>query len=131
MYEQFNSNQFISLSKQLSDAAFKAHGLAIASFEKAIDLQLKTMENRVAATVEFWSEASEVRDIEGARALFPKSVSLAKDSAEKFYATSQELVGLSVKTGEAIGTVVKGSIETTNETIAKPAVAAAKKKYSK
>lgn len=130
MYEQFNSKQFITLSKQLSDAAFKAHGLAVASFEKAIDLQLKTMENRVNATVEFWSDASEVRDMEGARALFPKSVSLAKDSAEKFYATSQELVGLSVKTTEAIGTVVKGSIETTNETI-KPVVAAAKKKYSK
>ena len=131
MYEQFNSNHFISLSKQLSDAAFKAHGLAIAGFEKAVDLQLKTVENRVNATVEFWSTASEVRDIEGARALFPKSVSLAKDSAEKFYATSQELVGLTVKTGEAIGTLVKGSIETTNETITKPAVAAAKKKYSK
>jgi len=130
MYEQFNSKQFITLSKQLSDAAFKAHGLAVASFEKAIDLQLKTMENRVNATVEFWSDASEVRDMEGARALFPKSVSLAKDSAEKFYATSQELVGLSVKTTEAIGTVVKGSIESTNETI-KPVVAAAKKKYSK
>lgn len=127
MYEQFNSKQFISLGKQLSDAAFKAHGLAVASFEKAIDMQLKTMENRVNATVEFWSDAAEVRDMEGARALFPKSVSLAKDSAEKFYATSQELVGLTVKTGEAIGTVVKGSIESTNETIVKPAVAAAKK----
>ena len=127
MYEQFNSKQFISLSKQFSDAAFKAHGLAIAGFEKAVDLQLKTMENRVNATVEFWTDASEIRDIEGARALFPKSVSLAKDSAEKFYATSQELVGLTVKTGEAIGTVVKGSIESANEAVVKPAVSAAKK----
>src|SRR5688572_12752611 len=108
MYEQFNTKQLLAMSKQFSDTAFKAHGLAIAGFEKAIDLQLKTLENNVNATVGFWTEASEIRDMDGARTLFPKSVALAKDSAEKIYAVSQELVGLSVKTTEAIGDLVKG-----------------------
>jgi phasin family protein len=127
MYEQFNTKQLLAMSKQFSDTAFKAHGLAIAGFEKAIDLQLKTLENNVNATVGFWTEASEIRDLDGVRTLFPKSVALAKDSAEKMYAVSQELVGLSVKTTEAIGDLVKGQFEVANDAFgAKPA--AAKKK---
>ncbi len=65
-------------------------------------------------------EAADVRDIEAARKLFPKTVALARDNAEKFYATSQELVGLTVKTGEAIGNLVKGSFEAANEGFVKP-----------
>ena len=123
MYEQFNTKQLLAMSKQFSDTAFKAHGLAIAGFEKAIDLQLKTLESNVNATVGFWTEASEIRDMDGVRTLFPKSVAVAKDSAEKMYAVSQELVGLSVKTTEAIGDLVKGNYEVANEFVAKPATA--------
>jgi hypothetical protein len=123
MFEQFNTSQFIAFGKHFSDAAFKAHGLAVASFEKAVDLQIKTFENRVNATVEFLSDASEVRDMETARTLFPKSVQLAKDSAEKLYATSQELVGLTVKTTEAIGGLVKGTFEVANTAATRPVAA--------
>lgn len=127
MYEQFNSKQLFNLSKQFSDTAFKAHSLAIAGFERAIDLQIKTFENRMTAATDFWGEASEVRDIESARALMPKTINLAKDSAERMYAVSQELVGLTVKTNEAIGDLFKSSIEATNEAV-KPVVS---KKVSK
>jgi len=127
MFEQFNSKQAINLSKQFADTAFKAQGLALASIERAFDLQLKTFENRVNAAVEFATEAADVRDIEGVKTLFPKSAALAKDSAEKYYATSQELVGITVKTGEAIGDLIRGSIESANESvIQKPAKKAAK-----
>ena len=127
MFEQFNSKQAINLSKQFADTAFKAQGLALAGIERAFDLQLKTFENRVNAAVEFASEAAEVRDIEGVRTLFPKSVAIAKDSAEKYYSTSQELVGISVKTGEAISDLIRGTIENANESInQKPAKKAAK-----
>ena len=127
MFEQFNSKQAINLSKQFADTAFKAQGLALAGIERAFDLQLKTFENRVNAAVEFATEAAEVRDIEGVRTLFPKSVAIAKDSAEKYYSTSQELVGISVKTGEAISDLIRGTIESANESVTqKPAKKAAK-----
>lgn len=123
MYEQIDTKQFIAYGKQFSDAAFKAHGLAIAGFERAIDVQLKTFENRFNAAVDFWTGASEVRDLESAKTLFPKSVQIAKDNAEKLYAASQELVGITVKTTEAIGDVVRGQYEQ----VAKTAPAASKK----
>jgi phasin family protein len=120
MFEQFNTKQMFVNSKQMADIAFKAHGLAVASFERALELHFKTIENRVAAAVEFATEATEVRDLEGVRTLTTKSVALAKDSAEKFYATSQELIGMSVKTNEQIGELVRGSFEAANETFVKP-----------
>ena len=121
MYEQIDTKQFVAYGKQFTDAAFRAHGLAIAGFERAMDVQLKTFENRLNAAVDFFSGASEVRDLESARTLFPKSVQLAKDNAEKFYAASQELVGISVKTTEAIGDVVRGQYEQAAKTGAQAA----------
>lgn len=122
MFEQYSSKQAINLSKQFADTAFKAQSLALASIERAFDVQLKTFENRVNAAVEFASEAAELRDIESVRTLLPKSAALAKDSAEKYYATSQELVGITVKTGEAIGELIRGTFESASETVtAKPA----------
>lgn len=123
MYEQIDTKQFIAYGKQFSDAAFKAHGLAIAGFERAVDVQLKTLENRFNAAVDFWTGASEVRDLESAKTLFPKSVQIARDNAETLYAASQELVGITVKTTEAIGDVVRGQYEQ----VAKTAAPAAKK----
>jgi len=127
MFEQFNNKQFVNFSKQFADTAFKAHGLAISGIERAVDLQLKAFENRLAATVEFFGEAGEVRDIEAARKFFPKSVSLAKTSAENAYATTQQIVDLTLRTNEAIGELVKGSFEQANDAFAQPVVAAAKK----
>ena len=121
MIEQFNSKQFVALSKQFADTAFKAHGLAIAGIERSLELQLKHLEHSVNATVDFFNEAVEAKDMDGARNLLPKTVALLKDSAEKTYATSQELMGLSVKTSEAIGGVFKSSFEAANETVAKSA----------
>ncbi len=122
MIEQFSSKQFVAFGKQWTDTAFRAHGLAIAGFERSIELQLKHLEGQVNAAVDFFNEAVEARDVESARALLPKTVALMKDTAEKTYATSQELVGLTVKTGEAIGDVLKASFEAANG-VAKPAAA--------
>ncbi len=112
MIEQFNSKQFVAFGKQWTDTAFKAHGLAIAGFERTVELQLKHLEGQVNAAVDFLNEAAEARDVEGARALLPKSFALFKDSAEKTYAASQELMGLTVKTSEAIGDLLKTGFET-------------------
>lgn len=125
MFEQINT-QSLALGKSYADAFVKAQSLALASFERITELNVKTFEDRMKASVEFLTEAAEVRDLEAAKAFWPKSVQLAKESAEKLYATSQEVFGESLKTSEAIGSLAKGSFENTNETITKQ-VAAAKK----
>ena len=116
MIEQYN-NQVLAFSKSFADAAFKAQGIALANFEKIADIQLKNFENRANATAAFVSEALEVRDFEGLKAIWPKGVTLAKESAEKAYATTQEVFGLSVKTGEALSEVAKTNFAATNETL--------------
>jgi len=125
MFEQINT-QSLALGKNYADAFVKAQGLALAGFERITELNLKTFEDRVKASVEFWTEAADVRDFEGAKALSAKGVQLAKESAEKLYANGQEVFGISLKTGEAIGSIAKGSFENTNEAIAKQVNAAKK-----
>lgn len=123
MYEQA-SNQFLALSKQAAENFIKANAIAIEGFEKLMDIQLKTIEDRVKVATDLMGQAGEVKDFDAARATFPKSVSLVKDSAEKFYATSQEVTGVLVKTGEAFGQLFKGTVEAANDSVVKATKAA-------
>jgi phasin family protein len=116
MFEQFNA-QSLTLGKSYADAFVKAQGLALAGFERITELNLKAFEERVKASVEFWTEAAEVRDFEGMKAIWPKGVQLAKESAEKMYANNQEVLGVSMKTSEAIGSLAKSSFDSVNETV--------------
>lgn len=125
MFEQINT-QSLNFGKSYADAFVKAQGLALAGFERITELNLKTFEDRVKASVEFWSEAAEVRDFDGVKAIWPKGVQLAKESAEKLYANGQEVFGVSLKTSEAIGSIAKGSIENTTEAFTKDAAGAKK-----
>lgn len=126
MYEAINTKQVVGLTRHFADTTFKMHSLAVAGLERAVELQLKAFEGRVNAAADYWSEALEVRDAEGFRALMPKAVNLAKDATEALYLTSQELVGLSVKTTEAIGELLKGSLEQATDVAVKPAAPARK-----
>jgi len=116
MIEQYN-NQVLAFSKSFAEAAFKMQGLALQNFEKIAGLQLKTIETSATATAAFVTEAMEVRDFDGLKAIWPKGVTLAKESAEKAYATSQEVFGISVKASEALGEMAKTNFAATNETI--------------
>ena len=118
MYEQA-SNQFLALSKQAAETFIKANAIAVEGFEKLMDIQLKTIEDRVKVATDLMGQAGEVKDFDAARASFPKSVNLVKDSAEKFYATSQEVTSVLVKTGEAYGQLFKGTVEAANDSVAK------------
>jgi len=126
MFDQFNT-QSLALGKSYTDTFVKAQGLALAGFERITELNLKTFEDRVKASISFWSEAAEVRDFDDLKAISAKGVQLAKESAEKLYANGQEVLGVSLKTSEAIGSLAKGSLETTSATINKQVNAAAKK----
>lgn len=126
MFEQI-STPFIAATKQFAEAGFKAQGIALEGFEKVVGAQISTFENRMNATIEFWSQASEIRNIDGVKAIMPKSVALAKETAETVFATTQEVVGITVKTGEALNAIVKNQIDVSNETFVKPAAATARK----
>lgn len=125
MFEQINSQMF-AFGKQAADAALKAQSLAIENFERVVDLHLKAMEERAHAAAGFFSEAAEVRDLDAVKAIWPKGVALLKDSAEKLYGTSQELMNLQLKAVEAYAELVKGQFEAANEAAGKVSASAAK-----
>jgi hypothetical protein len=116
MFEQINS-QFVSLTKQFADSALKANSLVLQNVEHAVGVQLKTFEAGVSQAVAFFGEAAEVRDLEGAKAIFPKGVQLVKQSSEQFYNAGQEVLGQSLKTGEAIGQLYKAQFDAANDNV--------------
>ncbi|HET6603657.1 MAG TPA: phasin family protein, partial [Xanthomonadaceae bacterium] len=124
MYEQINS-QFVSLARQFTDSAMKANVLAFENFERVMGLQLKTAEARMKAHVEFLGEASEVRDLEGYKSIWPKGLNLVRESTEQFIAAGQEAMGQTLKTSEAIAELAKGNLDAANESVAKTAKSAA------
>ena len=118
------NNQALALTKSLADTTFKAHTLALESLERLTNLQFKAIENRVAATADFFSEAAEVRDFDDVKTIWPKGVNLVKETAEKLYANSQEVFGITVKTSEALSQLAKGSFELATDNIKKQVSAA-------
>lgn len=125
MFEQFNT-QFVNATRQFADSALKANSLALQNFERAVGVQLKTLESGVTATVAFLGEAAEVRDLEGVKAIWPKGLALVKSSSEQFYNAGQEVFGQTLKTGEAIGQLYKSQFEAANDGLVKGATKAAK-----
>jgi hypothetical protein len=129
MFEQYQySNPFASLTQNFATNMLKANTLAFQNFERVMGLQLKTFQNNLNATVAFIGEASEVRDIEGAKAIWPKGVALVKDSTESVYSTNQEVLGSTLKTNEAIGEIYKTQYEAANDSVVKTAAKASRAK---
>lgn len=126
MFEQ-TSNQVLALSKQAAETFVKANAIAVDGFEKLFDIQLKSLETGLKSATDFVSQTSEIRDFDSARTAWPKSATLLKDSAEKFYATSQEVTGVVVKTTEAFSNLLKGTVEAANDAVVKAPKAAAKR----
>ncbi len=123
MFENVSS-QFVSLGKQVAENAFKAQLLALESAERVTDLQLKTLESRVNATMAFFGEAAEVRDFDAARSFLPKGINLVKESAEQLVSTTQEVLSQNLKTSEAIGQMVRAQFEAASEGVARTAAKA-------
>lgn len=127
MFEQY-TNPFAGVSQQLAASALKANSLAFKNFEHVLGLQLKTFESNLNAAVAFFGEASEVRDLDGAKAIWPKGVALVKDSTESLYSTGQEVLGSTLKTSEAIGQLYKAQFEAANDAAVKTATKTASRK---
>lgn len=121
------SNPFAPFAKQFAQSAVKANLLAFEGFERALGLQLKSAEANVRSTLAFMAEAAEVDSVDAAKAIWPKGVALVKDSSEAAYSIGQEVLGQTLKTGEAISNLYKAQFESANESLLKAAPKAAKK----
>lgn len=110
MYQTTNE-QFSAAARQFADTAAQVNRLALAGAEKAIGLQLSTIEQNTNAAFAFWGELAEVRDFDGLKAVWPKGVQVARESAERSVSASQEAFGQTVATNEAIAQIAKGQVE--------------------
>lgn len=126
MSDMFANNPFASAARQFAQSALKANTLAFQGFERIVNLQLKSAETSVKSSVAFLSEASEVADLDAAKAIWPKGASLVKDSSEQLYSTSQEVLGQALKTSEAIGQIFRSQFQATNDSLTKAAAKATK-----
>ena len=107
---------FSSFTHQFAAAATRANRLALETAETVFGVQLKTFEKNMDATTAFFGELAEVRDVEGYKNVWPKGMQIAKDNAERVAAASQEVMGLTLKTNEALGQLAKSQFEAVSET---------------
>jgi len=115
MSAQMNQ-QFSTFTHQFAAAAARANRLALENAETIFGLQLKAFEKNLDATTAYFAELAEVRDVEAYKTVFPKGMQIAKDNAERVAAASQEVMGLTLKTNEALGQLAKSQFEAVSET---------------
>lgn len=126
MYEQINTQQFVTWSKQFSNATIKANQAAVAGFERAVDVQLKALEKQMKLASDFFADLGEVRDVESLQALMPKSAEMVKQATDHVYTVGHALIDNVLKTNEEIGEIIRGQIESVQAQAAKAAPAVKK-----
>ena len=112
MSYQFNE-QFTAASRQFTDAAAHINHIALQNVEKIVGVHLSTLSENANATFAFANEAIDVRDLDGLKALWPKGAQVARENVERLVSASQEVMGHTVKTHEAIAELAKAQIEAT------------------
>ena len=108
---QFNE-QFAAASRQFADTAAQINKIALENAEAVFGLQLSALEARANATFAFFGEATQARDLEAIKTLFPKGVQVARENVERAVAVGQEVYGRTLKANEAIGQITKAQLET-------------------
>lgn len=120
MYAQINE-QFAAATRQFADTAARINRLTLENAEAIVGLQLAAIEERTSATFAFLGEAAQVRDLDGAKALWPKGAQVARENVERALTTGQDVFGRVVKANEAVAQIAKGQIEAAargaNETV--------------
>ena len=113
-YNQYNE-QFAAATRQFADTAAQVSQIALENAEKMFALQLSTLEQNANAAFAFLGEASEVRDADSYKTLWPKGVQIARENVERSVNAGQEVFASSLKSSEAIGQIAKGQIEAATE----------------
>lgn len=120
MYAQMN-DQFAVATREFADTAARINRLALENAQAIFGLQMAAIEERTTATFAFLGEASQVRDFDGAKALWPKGAQIARENVERSLTTGQEVMGRVVKANEAVAQIAKGQFEAAakgaNETV--------------
>ncbi len=111
MSAQFNE-AFSSYTEQFAAAANRANRLALETAESAFGVQLKTFEKNATATAGFLGEVVEAGN-DGYGELMPKGLQLARDNLERLATASHEVLGLGLKTSEALGELVRSPFSAT------------------
>jgi len=125
MFDQIHT-QFMNASKQAIDALMKANAIAVDSFEKIAETQMKAFETSAAATQDFFAEFKDARDVESFRTAMPKGATLAKENMELGYQTATELLNISMKSVEQFADLAKVNAEAVAPAVSKAIKAAQK-----
>jgi len=110
MYAQFNE-QFAAATRQFADTAARINRLTLENAEAIFGLQLAAIEERSTATFAFLGQAAQVRDLDGAKTLFPKGAQIVRENVEKSVTTGQDVLGRLVKVQESVAQIAKGQFE--------------------
>lgn len=105
------AEQFSVYAQQFAAVASRVNKLALENAETLLDVQLRTLEKNVDATTSYLGELAEARDLDAYRTLWPKGLQVARDNVERVAAASQEVIGLTLKTSEALGQLAKSQFE--------------------
>jgi len=116
MSYQFN-DQFSAYTHQFAAVAARMNRLALENAETLFGVQLRTLEKNVEATTSYLGELAEARDLDAYRNLWPKGLQVARDNAERVAAAGQEVIGLTLRAGEAFGDLAKGQFEAATEQV--------------
>ena len=114
MSAQLNE-QFTTFTHQFAAATARANRLALENAEPIFGVQLKAFEKNIDATTAYFTELSEIRDVEAYKTVLPKGLQVAKENAERAAAAGQEVIGLTLKTNEALGQLAKSQFEAASE----------------
>ena len=109
MYDYNES--FTKSAAQFADIAANVNRLALENAEKVFGLHFAALEDNVNATFAFANELIGVRDADGLKAAWPKSIQIARSNAERSLGATQEAFADTVKTSEAIGALAKAQFE--------------------
>ncbi|KAF1711443.1 phasin-family protein [Pseudoxanthomonas kalamensis DSM 18571] len=115
MSAQFDNSAFTAFTHQFAAAAARANRLALENAETVFGVQLKTLEKNMDAATSYFGEVAEARDLDAYKVLWPKGMQIAKDNTERLVAAGQEVFGLNLKTGEALGQLVKSQFESATD----------------
>ena len=107
---QFNE-QFAAASRQFADTAAQINKIALENVEAVFGLQLSALQDRTNATFAFFGEASQARDLDALKTLWPKGVQVARENVERAVAVGQDVYGRTLKANEAIGQIAKSQLE--------------------
>ncbi len=130
MYQPFNE-QFAAASRQFADTAAQINRLALDNATQIFGLQLAALERNANAALAFFGECADIRDAEQFKAVWPKGVQVARENVERAVSTSQDVIGRTLKTQEAIGQVAKAQFEASTAQAKDAAADAAKASKAK